>query len=127
MKCKDCQSFQEIANTAECGKGICTFPCSYFMVDMNDDCHFMPSSEVRCGDCHRLLIDTACLTCMPEDSAYHNGHLCGGFIDAQEIALAKSISIWKARGWDYHEIIQKVIQEVESAPQPGVPKSPPQA
>lgn len=122
MKCKNCQSFIEIANTESCGKGICKFPNSYFMVGVDDDCHFIPSSEVHCGDCDRCYNDTACMTCEPEDSAYHNGQLCGGFIDRYELEVAKAIEVWKARGWNYQEIIAKVIQDIESAPQPGLPK-----
>ncbi len=118
MKCEQCQSFKAIANTDETGQGICSFPNSWMPVHKDDECHFIPSAEVKCKDCDRLCNDFACMTCEPEDSAMHGEHLCGGFIDKYELEVAKAIQVWKARGWDYNKILQKVVAKVENAPQP---------
>lgn len=122
MTCGRCKSFKTIQNTEECGQGICSFPDSWFPVHKDDTCHLMPTAEILCAHCDRLATDTACMTCEPEDSAMHNGQLCCGFIDIYELKLQEAILTWQARGWNYKAIIEKVIQEVETAPRPGQPK-----
>lgn len=122
MKCNQCQRFQLIADTEEVGQGICTFPDSWIPVHKDSDCLFHPSGEIKCKDCDRLGCDFACMTCQEEDSAMHGNHLCSSFIDKQAIAVQHAIAVWKARGWDYHQLIEEQIQLVESAPQAFIAK-----
>jgi hypothetical protein len=53
----------------------------------------------------------------------HGDNLCAGFIDIHEERLLNAIHTWSARGWNYREIIEKVIQEYEAMPKPGQPKA----
>lgn len=120
MRCHKCKSFKHISNTAETGQGLCSFPAAWFPVHQYDECHMMPG-ELQCKDCDRLMNDTACLTCAPEDSAYHNGHLCGGFIDRNEIVITNALMTMRMRGMDYHAKIQELLKLVDEADLPGQP------
>lgn len=121
IKCKACQSFCEIGNTAETGHGLCSFTGNYFPVHQEDACHLRPK-ELRCVDCDRFGNDTACMTCAAEDSAYHNGHLCAGFIDRNESVIANALMVMRMRGVDYHAIVREILQTVDTATLPGQPR-----
>lgn len=121
IKCKKCQSFCSIGNTDTTGQGLCSFPGSYFPVHREDNCHLRPG-ELKCADCDRFGNDTACMTCDAEDSAYHNGHLCVGFIDRNEVAIANALMMMRMRDMDYHAKIQKILHDVDNAALPGQPK-----
>lgn len=122
IHCKDCQSFQEIGNTAETGHGLCSFTGNFFPVHQSDACHLRPG-ELKCIDCDRFGNDTACMTCEAEDSAYHNGHLCAGFIDRNESVISNALMIMRMRGVDYHDRIQEILQCVDNAELPGQPRT----
>lgn len=121
MQCFKCKSFVHIGNTAETGCGLCSFNSSFFPVHKDDKCHLQPG-ELRCIDCDRFGNDTACMACQAEDSAYHNGHLCAGFIDAHETIITNALLIWRMRGEDYHTKIQEILDKVDTAELPGAPR-----
>lgn len=86
MKCKNCKYKTNIANTSEKGSAICSYPSSWFPVNIEDNCHFIPEKkEITCSDCSRLHEDMACFSCAEDDSAIFNGQLCRGFIDKRRI------------------------------------------
>ena len=112
MKCKECKKFMTMGNTDETGMGVCSFPNSYFPVNTNDECVYT-LNPYTCGDCDRLGNDFACFTCRAEDSAYHNGGLCGGFIDKQEVAIESAITEWIRRGIDVHSKITSILESID--------------
>lgn len=121
MRCKQCQSFRTIGNTDETGQGLCSFTSSFFPVHKDDECHLKPG-ELKCIDCDRFGNDTACMTCDAEDSAYHHGHLCGGFIDRNVSVITNALMMMRMRGMNYHEKIQEILQCVDNAELPGQPR-----
>ena len=120
MQCEKCQSFVPIQNTGTTGQGLCSFVPSYFPVHKSDKCHLLPDA-LKCKDCNRFDTDTACFTCSPDDSAYHNGVLCSGFIDKNETLIMNALMIMKMRGIDYHAATAKLLQIVDEATVPGQP------
>ncbi|MBQ8806455.1 MAG: hypothetical protein IJZ68_08380 [Bacteroidaceae bacterium] len=121
MRCFECESFREIGNTAETGCGLCAFSESFSPVHQYDECHYRPG-ELKCIDCDRFGNDTACMTCAAEDSAYHDGHLCAGFIDRNETVITNALMKMRMRGVDYHAKIQELLKEVDDAKLPGQPR-----
>jgi len=120
-KCKECARFLNIENTKETGMGLCSFPNSYFEVNQENDCVYIPKSYV-CGDCARLHFDDGCMTCQENDSAYHNGHICGGFIDRRQENVEDALYDWKLRGYDIDAILNKIKYQVNSSELPFVKK-----
>lgn len=112
--CRECEHFQRIANTDECGMGLCAMPDSFFPTKLNDSCHLEPDPVIRCRDCDRLYNDTACLTVDPNDPIEHDNHICGGFIDKHEVAVETAISTWMVRNEDYHAKIEKIINKCKN-------------
>lgn len=121
MRCYKCKSFCTIGNTAETGQGLCSFTGNYFPVHQYDQCHLRPG-DLQCKDCDRWGNDTACMTCAEDDSAYHNGHLCPGFIDRNEVVISNALMLMRMRGFDYHAKIQEILQNVDEAELPGQPR-----
>lgn len=114
MKCKDCKHKRNIANTEQTGSAICTYPSSWFPVDIDDNCHFIPEKkELTCGDCACLGEDFACSCCLPQDSAYFNGELCPGFIDKKEEEFSKILMFWKVQDFYDREKIVDLIDRFE--------------
>jgi hypothetical protein len=62
------------------------------------------------------------LTCAAEDSAYHNGHLCAGFIDRNETVIANALMAMRMRGMDYHATLAEILKNVDEAELPGQPR-----
>ena len=90
LKCKNCKYKTNIANTSETGSAICSYPSSWFPVNIEDNCHFIPEKkEITCSDCSRLHEDMACFSCTEDDSAIFNGQLCRGFIDKRKEEIGK--------------------------------------
>ena len=88
LKCKNCKYKTNIANMSETGSAICSYPSSWFPVNIEDNCHFIPEKkEITCSDCSRLHEDMACFSCSEDDSAIFNGQLCRGFIDKRKEEL----------------------------------------
>lgn len=115
MKCKDCKYKKNIANTEESGCAICSYPNSWFPVQIGDNCHYIPEKvELTCGDCARLGEDTACIGCIAEDSAEDDGELCAGFIDKREEELNKILMFWKVQGVYNRDKINGLIDEFET-------------
>ena len=56
MKCKNCKYKTNIANTSETGSAICSYPSSWFPINIEDNCHFIPEKkEITCSDCSRFM------------------------------------------------------------------------
>ena len=105
LKCKNCKYKTSIANTSETGSAICSYPSSWFPVNIEDNCHFIPEKkEITCSDCSRLYEDMACFSCSEDDSAIFNGQLCRGFIDKRKEEFIK----------DLHDFIDEFSQADES-------------
>lgn len=45
MKCKNCKYKTNIANTSETGSAICSYPSSWFPINIEDNCHFIPEKK----------------------------------------------------------------------------------
>ena len=86
---------------------------SYFPVHINDACHCLPDTTIRCKDCDRYGSDFACMTTEPNDPVFRDGHFCGGFIDKREIAVEEAIRVWKAWGFDYRSKIDEITKRCE--------------
>lgn len=56
MKCKNCKYKTNIVNTSETGSAICSYPSSWFPVNIEDNCHFIPEK--------RKLLVVIVLDCM---------------------------------------------------------------
>ena len=114
LKCKNCKYKTTIANTREIGLAICSYPSSWFPVNIEDSCHFIPEKkEITCSDCSRLYEDMACFSCSEDDSAIFNGQLCKGFIDKREEELNSILMFWKVQGFYDREKINELIDKVE--------------
>lgn len=75
MKCKNCKYRKNIANTSETGSAICSYSNSWFAINIENNCYFIPEKKkLTCGDCSRLTEDTACFGCSEGDSAIYNGN-----------------------------------------------------
>lgn len=80
MQCgKQCLYFLEVANTKETKQGICAIGDSYEPTKAGAKCP-LDIQPYTCSNCARFGNDAACMTCLAEDSAYHHGELCSGFI-----------------------------------------------
>ena len=116
MKCKDCKFKRNISNTDTLGIAICSYPSSYFIVNIEDNCHFIPDKEeLKCGDCYWLKNDWGCVGCEETESAYRDGKLCSSYLDRQEIVFSDILLFWKYKGiYDRNHIIE-LIDEFEAA------------
>lgn len=121
MQCFKCNFFIPINNTQDTGHGLCSYSPSYFPVNQTDTCHLIPN-ELTCFDCDRFGNDTACMTCLPEDSAYHGEDLCAGFIDKNETIIVNALMLMKMRGIDYHAKIKELLKNVDETDLPGQPR-----
>lgn len=58
LKCKNCKYKTTIANTREIGLAICSYPSSWFPVNIEDSCHFIPEKRkllvVIVPDCMKI-------------------------------------------------------------------------
>ena len=58
LKCKNCKYKTNIANTSETGSAICSYPSSWFPVNIEDNCHFIPEKRkllvVIVPDCMKI-------------------------------------------------------------------------
>lgn len=55
MKCKNCKYRKNIGNTSETGSAICSYSSSWFTVNIENNCRFIPEKKaLTCGDCSRL-------------------------------------------------------------------------
>lgn len=116
MKCKDCKYKNNVANTAETGCAICTYPSSWFPVHIDDNCHYIPEKmELTCGDCSRLGEDFSCSDCLAEDSAYNDDELCSGFVDKKEEEFSKILMFWKVHDFYDREKINDFIDKFEES------------
>lgn len=114
MKCKNCKYRKNIGNTSETGSAICSYSSSWFPVNVENNCRFIPEKkELTCGDCSRLGEDTACFDCSEDDSAIYNGQLCRGFVDEREEEFKEILMFWKVQGFYDREKINKFIDEFE--------------
>lgn len=114
LKCKDCKYRINIKNTNETGSAICSYVGSWFPVNIEDNCCFIPEKrELTCGDCARLDEDTACFSCSEDDSTIYNGQLCGGFIDKRKEELNDILMFWKVQGLYDREKINKLMNDFE--------------
>lgn len=114
MKCKNCKYRKNIANTSETGSAICSYSNSWFPINIENNCYFIPEKkELTCGDCSRLTEDTACFGCSEDDSALYNGQLCRGFVDEREAEFKQILMFWKVQGFYDRERINKLIDEFE--------------
>ena len=114
MKCKDCKYKKNLANTDECNKGICTYPESWFPIDLNDDCHFIPKAEeLKCKDCWHLYNDFGCFMCDEEDSAFYDGKLCRMFDDLKKDDFSSILMFWMIHGLYDREKINEMIDDFE--------------
>lgn len=111
MKCRECKKFITIENTVETNMGVCSFPECYFPVNVNSECVYA-LKPYTCSDCDRLGEDWACFTCRAEDSAYHSGHLCGGFIDKKELVVEEAITEWFIRGFDVKSKLNDILDNI---------------
>ena len=112
IKCEDCQYCLKLNNSAEAKHGICSYPETYFPVNLMDACIYYPK-EYTCGDCERFGNDFACMTCKAEDPAYHSQGLCSGFIDKHEANVRQAIFDWYLRGHNIQEKLDTIMAEVE--------------
>lgn len=114
LKCKNCKYKTNIANTSETGSAMCSYPSSWFPINIEDNCHFIPEKkEITCSDCSRLYEDMACFSCSEDDSAIFNGQLCRGFIDKRKEELNSILMFWKVQGFYDREKINELIDEFE--------------
>lgn len=114
MKCKNCKYRKNIANTSETGSAICSYSNSWFPINIENNCYFIPEKkELTCGDCSRLTEDTACFGCSEDDSALYNGQLCRGFVDEREAEFKQILMFWKVQEFYDRERINKLIDEFE--------------
>lgn len=114
MKCKNCKYRKNIANTSETGSAICSYSNSWFPINIENNCYFIPEKkELTCGDCSRLTEDTACFGCSEDNSALYNGQLCRGFVDEREAEFKQILMFWKVQGFYDRERINKLIDEFE--------------
>lgn len=114
LKCTNCKFRKNIANTEETGSAICSYSNSWFPINIENSCMFIPNrKELTCGDCSRLTEDTACFGFSEDDSAVHNGQLCIGFEDKREAEFKQILMFWKVQGFYDREKINKLIDEFE--------------
>lgn len=136
MKCKNCKYRKNIGNTSETGSAICSYSSSWFPVNIENNCRFIPEKKaLTCGDCSRLGEDTACFDCSENDSAIYNGQLCSmlsitlkfeykisaiyngqlcrGFVDEREEEFKQILMFWKVQGFYDREKINNFIDEFE--------------
>ena len=96
MQCINCKYRKNISNTEETGSAICSYSNSWFPINIEDNCYFIPEkNELTCGDCSRLTEDTACFGFSEDDSALYNGQLCRGFVDEREAEFKQILMFWK--------------------------------
>ncbi len=114
MKCRNCKYKNDVANTGECNKGLCSYPTSWFPIDLDDDCHFIPKvEELKCKDCWHLHNDYACFSCDEEDSAYDDGELCWMFEDLKKDDFSAILMFWKTHGLYDREKINEMLDDFE--------------
>lgn len=114
LKCKNCKYRKNIENTNETGSAICSYSSSWFPINIENNCYFIPEKKkLTCGDCSRLNEDTACFGCSEDDSALYNGQLCRGFVDEREEEFKQILMFWKVQGFYDREKINKIINEFE--------------
>ena len=113
MRCKDCRYKMILLDGRE--KGICTFPESHVIINVNDPCLFAPeSTEPKCGDCMNQREDPACFGCSPSESAIQDGQLCRNFSDKREAEFKAILASWKSRNLYSRDRIEKIIEEFEA-------------
>ena len=109
--CSDCQRFMELANTAETGMGICSYPNEFFQVKADGECIFELGPYSKCGECHRQENDDACFTTTPDTNAILNdGHLCPGFISLADVKVEEAIFEYFSRGLSPRAEIDKILK-----------------
>lgn len=113
-QCKGCPSFRSIANTTECGQGLCSAVDSFFPTNLNDNCHLEADTIIRCRDCDRYENDVACLTADGDDPIVQDGMVCPGYIDKYAVMIETAIRVWMARGKDYRSMIAQIIDDCEN-------------
>lgn len=116
-KCKECNLFMKVFNTDETGMGVCTLLDSYEVAHRDDDCRYEPG-KLTCENCARLTEDDACMTCEPDDSAYHElpdgtEALCSGFIDKDEEQLARILFTLHARGKNIDKVFEDAKESIK--------------
>ena len=114
MQCKNCKYKMNIGNTEETGSALCSYPESYFPVQVEDNCHYIPEKkELTCGDCARLGNDFGCAGMSEDDSAFYRDSLCSQFIDKREDAFMEILMFWKSQGMYKREKINELIDSFE--------------
>ena len=113
--CKNCNFKQNISDTEETGKALCTFSNNYFPVDVEDRCHYIPElGKLKCGDCARYGEDFACLNRQTDDSAIQDdSRLCSGFEDKKEEEFMQILMLWKIRGLYDRDKVNRLMNEFE--------------
>ncbi len=114
MKPRKCKSCQYKNATSTKGKGICSHGETWFPVKDEDYCHYLGTpKELTCGDCAYLNVDSACIGCSPDESAYRYGHLCGGFGDRRELEFNEILAFWLVHDMYDRKKIEKLLDEFE--------------
>ena len=114
MKCGKCKYKRNIGNTKETDAAICTNATSFFPINCDDDCHFLPKKrELHCIDCSRLRWDTACMDVEPNNPVYESGNRCLGFSDVKEDEFTEILQFWKTQGLYDRVKINQMLEEFE--------------
>lgn len=108
MKCRDCKKYRK---TGTSGHGVCSLPYSYFLVEDNDECHYLKTDDLKCKDCDRFKSDFACFTSDENDNASD----CACFIDKQKCHILDVFWTWFKRGTYSREKIMKLCDEFEQS------------
>lgn len=107
-KCKDCPSFAEFGNTAECGLGVCMV--EYAEAAYEGECIYNPKPHT-CADCqHFIEYDMACLNAKATDSAVD----CCGFIDIKYTTFVGILKDWLLRGEDCENNFAEAMEEAKA-------------
>ena len=115
MICEMCKYKHDIGNSRETGAALCTRSSSYFPINYNDNCHFIPQKrELVCSDCARFGEDFACIEAKADSKAYINEKICAGFIDAKKEQFEMILMFWKVQGMYDRSKIEKIIDEIEN-------------
>ncbi len=120
MICRNCKYRANMGNTDECGMIICSYPASWFMSGIDDECHFIVrpgSRRPRCGDCVNID-DRGCWGCLPKEEIYHtdkdgNEHPCDGFYAKYEDQFRDALVFWLETGLKNKEDIIRLIEEFD--------------
>lgn len=107
-KCRECPHFAEVANTSECGLGVCM--ADYVEVNVDAECTYKPA-PYTCADCqHFVEHDTACMTAEATDPADE----CCGFIDAKYTTLVYILTDWLLREEDCEDKFAEALEEAKA-------------